>query len=154
MDGLKPVQEVLTVCLVFISTFSDLIKRQTFFKNVRFARVMMVESKAPLSVGISSTAWDSIAEVTALAVNSSPTTALRNTCAGIAETSIFRTPVRILAFMDPEGEGEHLEMVFGGRNDNADGDRTIKTNRTYGTLPGILRRRIRHEPQREVDADK
>ena len=48
MDGLKPVQEVLTVCLVFISTFSDLIKRQTFFKNVRFARVMMVESKVAI----------------------------------------------------------------------------------------------------------
>ena len=38
--------------------------------------------------GISSTCWDSIAEVTALAVNTTPTTALRNTCAGITEMNI------------------------------------------------------------------
>ena len=33
--------------------------------------------------GISSTCWDSIGEVTALAMNSTPTVMLRNTCAGI-----------------------------------------------------------------------
>ena len=75
-------------------------------------------------------------------MNSTPTAALRNTCAGITEMHIFRTPVRILAFMDAEGEGEHLEMVFGGGQE--DGNRTIKVNRTYGTLPRILWRDRRY----------
>ncbi|KAL8679289.1 MAG: hypothetical protein Q9186_004433 [Xanthomendoza sp. 1 TL-2023] len=90
--------------------------------------------------GISSNSWDTIAEITALAINSSPTSALRNTCAGISELHIFKLPVRILVFKDDEGEGEHLELVFGNGNGAADEEkmpteRTIKPNRTYGTLP-------------------
>ena len=80
-------------------------------------------------------------------MNSTPSVALRNTCAGITEISIFRTPVRILAFMDAEGEGEHLEMVFGGREDREDQSRTIKANRTYGTLPEVLAMKLRGERQ-------
>ena len=67
-------------------------------------------------------------------MNSSPTAALRNTCAGISELHIFQLPVRILAFRDEEGDGEHLELVFG----NAGGEEPtnlIKANRTYGTMP-------------------
>ena len=66
-------------------------------------------------------------------MNSSPTAALRNTCAGITELHIFQLPVRILTFRDAEGDGEHLELVFG----NADEEPTnlIKVNRTYGTMP-------------------
>ncbi|KAL8636072.1 MAG: hypothetical protein Q9228_006493, partial [Teloschistes exilis] len=63
--------------------------------------------------GISSNCWDTIAEVTAIAVNSRPTSALRNTCAGISEFHIFKLPVHILVSRDDEGEGEHLELVFG-----------------------------------------
>lgn len=83
-------------------------------------------------IGISSTCWDSIAEVTALAMNSKPTKALRNTCAGIRELHIFQLPVRVLAVPDKEGEGEHLELVFG--EEETEGD-TIKANRKYGTMP-------------------
>ncbi|KAL8752595.1 MAG: hypothetical protein Q9184_005675 [Pyrenodesmia sp. 2 TL-2023] len=87
--------------------------------------------------GISSTCWDSIAEVTGLAVNSWPSAALRNTCAGITELYIFKLPVRILAKTEEEGEGEHLELVLG----NVDKEKTemhiIKPNRTYGTMPRI-----------------
>ena len=87
--------------------------------------------------GISSTCWDSIAEVTALAVNSSPTTALRNTCAGITEFAIFKLPVRILAMRDEEGEGEHLELVFGNLDEKSVENRVIKPNRVYGTMPSV-----------------
>ena len=87
--------------------------------------------------GISSTCWDSIAEVTALAVNSSPTTALRNTCAGITEFAIFKLPVRILAMRDEEGEGEHLELVFGSLDEKSVENRVIKPNRVYGTMPSV-----------------
>ena len=85
--------------------------------------------------GISSTCWDSIAEVTALAVNLPPTKALRNTCAGITEFDIFKLPVRILAMRDDEGDGEHLEQVFGNVDEKSVEHRIIKPNRTYGTLP-------------------
>ncbi|KAI4283816.1 MAG: hypothetical protein L6R38_001898 [Xanthoria sp. 2 TBL-2021] len=85
--------------------------------------------------GISSNCWDTIAEVTALAINSTPTAALRNTCAGISELHIFKLPVRILVSRDEEGEGEHLELVFGQVDEAKTKERTIKPNTTYGTLP-------------------
>ena len=77
-----------------------------------------------------------MAEVTVLAMNSTPTATLRNTCAGITELSIFKLPVRILVKKDVEGEGEHLELSFGDsdKRDPAAGD-TIKMNRAYGTMP-------------------
>ena len=85
--------------------------------------------------GMSSTCWDSIPEVTALAMNSTPTTVLRNTCAGITELNIFKLPVRVLAFPDAEGECEHLELVFGGPDEKDLENKTIKANRVYGTMP-------------------
>ena len=87
--------------------------------------------------GISSTCWDSIAEVTALAVNSPPTKALRNTCAGITEMDIFKLPVRILTMRDDEGDGEHLELVFGSVDEKSVEHRVIKANRVYGTMPSM-----------------
>ena len=85
--------------------------------------------------GISSNCWDTIAEITALAINSTPTVALRNTCAGISELHIFKLPVRILVSGDEEGEGEHLELVFGKVDEESAKTRAIKPNTTYGTLP-------------------
>ena len=87
--------------------------------------------------GISSTCWDSIAEVTALAVNSPPTKALRNTCAGITEFDIFKLPVRVLTMRDDEGDGEHLELVFGSVDEKSVEHRVIKANRVYGTMPSM-----------------
>ena len=71
-------------------------------------------------------------------MNSTPTTALRNTCAGISEIRIFKLPVRILAMRDLEGEGEHLELVFGDVDAEKAKEMSIKPNRKYGTLPAIL----------------
>ena len=91
------------------------------------------------TIGISSTCWDSIAEVTALAMNSTPTAALRNTCAGITELYIFQLPVRVLAKRDGEGEGEHLELVFGNASGVEKDGELIKANRAYGTMPLVKR---------------
>lgn len=89
--------------------------------------------------GISSTCWDSIGEVTALAVNSTPSALLRNTCAGITELNIFKTPVRILAFRDNENsDGEHLQLVFGDLDEKSIQHQVIKENRVYGTMPSPL----------------
>lgn len=90
--------------------------------------------------GISSTCWDSIAEVTALAVNSPPTKALRNTCAGITEFDIFKLPVRVLTMRDDEGDGEHLELVFGDVDEKSVEHRILKANRVYGTMPSMKSR--------------
>lgn len=87
--------------------------------------------------GISATCWDSIGEVTALAVNSMPTTLLRNTCAGIAELGIFKLPVRVLAIRDEEGDGEHLELIFGTTDEKTVENKIIKPNRVYGTMPAV-----------------
>ncbi len=86
--------------------------------------------------GFSSTCWDSIGEVTALAVNSTPTKALRNTCAGITELNVFKLPVRVLAVQDEgDGQGRHLELVFGSVDKKVVERCTIKADRKYGTLP-------------------
>ena len=87
--------------------------------------------------GISSTCWDSIAEVTALAVNLLPTKVLRNTCAGITEFDIFKLPVRVLTMRDDKGDGEYLELVFGSMDEKSVEYRVIKANRVYGTMPSM-----------------
>lgn len=87
--------------------------------------------------GISATCWDSVGEVTALAMNSMPTTLLRNTCAGISELGIFKLPVRVLAIRDEEGDGEHLELVFGTTDEKTVENKIIKPNRVYGTMPAL-----------------
>lgn len=92
---------------------------------------MILPKYSNLPTGISATCWDSISETIVLAMNSTPTKALRNTCAGIKELHIFQLPVRVFAMADQEGDGEHLELVFG---DETDGD-LIKANRKYGTMP-------------------
>ena len=78
-------------------------------------------------------------------MNSSPTSILQNTCAGISELQTFKTSVRVLVRRDKdEGDGEHLELSFGipGHGSNsgaADNERDlIQANRTYGTVPAIL----------------
>lgn len=89
-------------------------------------------------LGISSTCWDSIGEVTALAMNSTPTTLLKNTCAGIMELNIFKLPVRVLAVRDGEEDSEHLELVFGNVGQKDARGTPIQPNRVYGTLPKMV----------------
>lgn len=79
--------------------------------------------------GVSSTAWDSTAELVALAMNSSPTEILRNTCAGIVGRQAFKTSVRVMA-TNPG----HLELVFGEIKDpNAQASKLVM-NEKYGNL--------------------
>ena len=66
-----------------------------------------------ITSGISSSAWDSTAEMMALAINSSPTRHLQNTCTGIVGIKTFQTPIRILASKVTGAKEDHLELVFG-----------------------------------------
>ena len=77
--------------------------------------------------GVSSSAWDSVAELIALAINSSPTDTLQNTCAGIIGTRAFQTPVRIV-----ETTGGHLELLFGDRRDLQTSK--LRFNEKYGRI--------------------
>ena len=83
--------------------------------------------------GVSSNAWNSAAETIALAMNSSPTIYLQNTCAGIIGINAFRIPVRIMVRGD-ENQGEHLEMVFGGKKTVDAGMSKLVPNKEYGKL--------------------
>lgn len=79
--------------------------------------------------GVSSTAWDSAGELVALAMNSSPTKALQNTCAGIIGGKAFRHPVRVLA--TTQG---HLELFFGEMKDSKAQVSELVVNEKYGKL--------------------
>lgn len=84
--------------------------------------------------GISSTAWDSIAEIVALAMNSSPTKHLQNTCAGVLGIKTFQTPVRIMVTNEGSGKDEHLELVFGDEEQGNAQMSRMEVNKKYGTL--------------------
>ncbi len=73
-------------------------------------------------------------------MNSTPTTLLKNTCAGIMELHIFTLPVRVLAIRDSEGDGEHLELVFENVDEKSVRGTPIQPNRVYGTLPKVAQK--------------
>lgn len=79
--------------------------------------------------GVSSTAWDSTAEIVALAMNSSPTKILQNTCAGIIGRHAFNAPVRVLVTAPG-----HLELVFGEDKDQNAQTSKLEMNKKYGKL--------------------
>lgn len=89
------------------------------------------------SSGTSFTCWNSIAEIAALAMNSTPTEKLRNTCAGISQTHIFKLPVRILASSGLSDSGEHLELVFGDVDKRTLANGRVRENRLYGETPSF-----------------
>ena len=75
-------------------------------------------------------------------MNSSPTTHLQNTCAGIIGARTFQTPVRILATKggrDGRKEQEHLELVFGPMNEEEAKLSGVKVNTEYGRLSAAAR---------------
>lgn len=91
--------------------------------------------------GVSSTAWDSTAEMVALAMNSSPTEALHNTCAGIIGKNAYQTHVRVMKTSE-----KHLELVFGEVKDpNADITK-LAMNEKYGGIAGQGEKEDEDEP--------
>lgn len=91
--------------------------------------------------GVSSTAWDSTAEMVALAMNSSPTEALYNTCAGIIGKKAYQTHIRVMKTSE-----KHLELVFGEVKDpNADIAKLVM-NEKYGGIAGQGGKADKDEP--------
>lgn len=78
--------------------------------------------------GISSTAWDSVPEVVALALNSPPRKEMENTCAGIKTAQVFEHRIHIAAIECNEEQG-------GSTN----ADRTVTNERTLAMLFSSVR---------------
>ena len=81
----------------------------------------------------SSSSWESISEMLALAVNSKPTEALRNTSAGIQSLATLKESVRIGC------DGEHLEMIFGEHDDRVFEKRGMEEGSSGEEGKGILK---------------
>ena len=75
--------------------------------------------------------------MTALTINSAPTTLLKNTYAGITKFNISKHPIRVLAIRDNKGDGEHWELVFGNIDEKNIKDTSIQPNKIYRTLPKV-----------------
>ena len=86
--------------------------------------------------GLSSDSWDTAAEVIALAMNSSPTRHLQNTCSGIYGMRPFRTIVRIVATtQEVGGQEDHLELVFGDKAEANQPLVKMEIGKEYGSFP-------------------
>jgi len=105
-----------------------------------YALVAVVHMFFGIAIGYSSSSWQSVSELTALAMNSPQEPALQNTCAGIYGVRVFKKRVRVVAVDDEEGkQGEkggsgtvgHLQLIFGG---DTQGVRKLATDTEYGHL--------------------
>jgi hypothetical protein len=76
--------------------------------------------------GRSDLTWSSIAELTALAINSSPTRALENTSAGISQVEMFRKTVSVREVE----KHRRLELVF-DQDSDSDLHRRVVVGRRY-----------------------
>ena len=86
--------------------------------------------------GVSGDAWDSVAEVMALAMNSSPTRHLHNTCSGIYGIKPFQTTVRVVATSgEASQKGNHLELVFGEQSPSQESGVKLEIDEEYGGFP-------------------
>ena len=93
------------------------------------------------TTGISSSAWDSTAELVALAMNSSPTEVLQNTCAGIIGRRVLASSVRVLV----KDKG-HLELVFDETGTGTGTGTKLIMNEKYGKLA------TRHDENNDVSS--
>ncbi|KAH0536772.1 hypothetical protein FGG08_006375 [Glutinoglossum americanum] len=113
-----------------------------FALSILFTHILLAICHLMYSLiwGLSSSSWDSPAEITALALNSKPSAIMQNTCAGITRRETMGTHVRIVATKGEEGEKNHLEMQFRspvrGKDQllSADNGESVQINKKYGNL--------------------
>ncbi|KAI9699318.1 MAG: hypothetical protein M1836_002928 [Candelina mexicana] len=143
-NWLKPRLEILVVGYAY-SSQGIAIK---FALAILLLHVLLAFAHTIYSVwtGLSSSSWDSATEITALALNSSPSKALQNTCAGIERVATMGLQVRIME-RNEDGKGaEHLELVLGEAADgfqpkeeliarDVDAEYVrLRTNKAYGAF--------------------
>ena len=76
-----------------------------------------------IRTGLSSSSWDTISEITTLAMNSDRTNVLVNTGAGIETSTVFREMIYVKA------DGDRLQFVF---NKLPQGEEKVEKNAYYG----------------------
>ncbi|KAI9787919.1 MAG: hypothetical protein M1835_002596 [Candelina submexicana] len=143
-DWIKPRLEILVVGYAY-SSQGIAIK---FALAILLLHVLLAFAHTIYSVwtGLSSSSWDSATEITTLALNSSPSKALQNTCAGIERVVTMGLPVRIMERNEDGTDAKHLELVIGeaadgfqpkeeliAQDDDAEYVR-LRTNKAYGAL--------------------
>lgn len=79
-----------------------------------------------VSTGYAATSWDSIAELTALALNSEPPKALKNTSVGIDTVETYRRPINIRV-----NQRDSLEIVFQKSGLSEKGYTAVVVNEKY-----------------------
>jgi hypothetical protein len=95
--------------------------------------------------GLSSSSWDTIAEMVALAMNSPPVRGFGNTCTGIRTTGIFKEPVKIESTPgvskhnhkcgNEKVDMTHLALVF-IESQHELCHTAVVVGKEYGTTPG------------------
>ena len=87
---------------------------------------------------ISSSSWDSMGELAALAINSPTAKELYNTCAGVMSMNSYKTLVRVVATGGKEDSEQrtpgHAQLVFGAKREEPS-EVKVGLNEVYGALP-------------------
>lgn len=94
-----------------------------------YCLLVAIHALFTLRTGLTSQSWDTISEIVALAMQSHPTQALRNTCAGIVTTTVFKRFVKVGTTIQAE---DHLELLFEDDEDERLDAMHIQTGRYYG----------------------
>ncbi|ORY16563.1 hypothetical protein BCR34DRAFT_476003, partial [Clohesyomyces aquaticus] len=94
-----------------------------------YCSLAVIHTCFTLWTGLTSQSWDTISEIVALAMQSQPTQVLRNTCAGIVTTTVFKRFVKV----GTTGRAEdHLELLFEDDEDERLDAMHIEPGRYYG----------------------
>jgi len=89
-----------------------------------------------------SCSWAIIGGMMALAMNSQPTEKLRNTCAGIPESTTWKETVKVREVSDG-----HLELVFDDEKNDDNIYKKSRPGKKYGNFPGETRHCAQHSPK-------
>lgn len=108
-----------------------------------YAVLAVIHMGIVMTSGISSSTWGTVGEMLVLAINSSNSAQLQNTCAGVRSSTTWGLVANIRETAD-----QHLELVLAG--DERSGGRVCmppKQDKAYGNVPSIeaagrVRRRV------------
>jgi hypothetical protein len=87
---------------------------------------VLISISASILAGIGSNSWDSVSEITALALNSTPPTHLGSISAGLKTLRVFQEPVGVLV-----NEKDELELVFREADGGDEMFKAVERNKEY-----------------------
>jgi hypothetical protein len=87
---------------------------------------VLISISASILAGVGSNSWDSVSEITALALNSTPPTHLGSISAGLKTLRVFQEPVGVLV-----NEKDELELVFREADGGDEMFKAVERNKEY-----------------------